>query len=270
MSYKKYILLISIFILGLYNVNAQVGIGTTTPGTTLQIKGEASNTSIPDGIQVPVLSLQQLEAKISSYGLNQDGAIVYINTISPTTLSETVNVVASGYYYYDALNDIWKGFGNSISNNYYLGQDVNGGIVYHIYIGSDGLQHGLIVSKTESSLVKWQTTSMSTNSNRSWDGSYNTNLIISGNSPAKSYISTNFASGWYLPSIDELSLLYQNRYHVNNALYNLGATLLGNKEYWSSTEFSASNALYLNFLSGVTSSGVKNVGSYTVRAVKSF
>src|SRR5690554_6187962 len=36
------------------------------------------------------------------------------------------------------------------SNDFYLGQDTLGGIVFYIYIGSDGNQHGLIVNKNES------------------------------------------------------------------------------------------------------------------------
>ena len=122
-------------------------------------------------------------------------------------------------------------------DNYYLGQDIYGGIIFHLYIGSDGQQHGLIVSKTEVSATKWQSTSSLVNANSSWDGLYNFNLI--NYSPAKTWVSS-LGSGWYLPSIDELSLLFQNRYHANKGLSNVSGTLISNNNYWSSTESTAS------------------------------
>src|SRR5690606_4932793 len=66
------------------------------------------------------------------------------------------------------------------SNDFYLGQDTLGGIVFYIYIGSDGNQHGLIVNKNES-LAQWQSSTTTTNATRSWDGAYNTGLMT--NSP---------------------------------------------------------------------------------------
>ena len=75
----------------------------------------------------------------------------------------------------------------------------------------------------------------------------NFNLI--NYSPAKTWVSS-LGSGWYLPSIDELSLLFQNRYHANKGLSNVSGTLISNNNYWSSTESTASNALYFTFTSG--------------------
>src|SRR5690606_14985144 len=89
------------------------------------------------------------------------------------------------------------------SNDFYLGQDTLGGIVFYIYIGSDGNQHGLIVNKNEST-AEWQSSSTTTNATRSWDGVYNTGLMTS--SPASTYVNGLTDGGftdWYLPSIDE-------------------------------------------------------------------
>ena len=98
--------------------------------------------------------------------------------------------------------------------------------MFYIYLGSDGNQHGLIVNKGQSS-AQWDLTSITTNATRSWDGAYNTGLMIG--SPAATYVDGLTDGGftdWYLPSIDELSILWHNRFHANNALNAGGFTLL--------------------------------------------
>lgn len=161
--------------------------------------------------------------------------------------------------------------GGSIGNDFYLGQDTLGGIVFHIYIGSDGMQHGLIVSKNEGSPQAWQSTIGTTNAIRSWDGNYNTALMT--NSPSANYVNGLTDGGfsdWYLPSIDELSLLWHNRYHVNNKLNALSATLLSHYEtYWSSTEYGGSYAFCFSFYSGDVFDHSKSQ-MYKVRAIRSF
>jgi len=147
-----------------------------------------------------------------------------------------------------------------------LGKDTLGGIVYYIYIGSDNLQHGLIVSKTQSTAV-WQASGVLVNANRTWDGAFNTPLMTS--SAAATYIAT-LGAGWYLPSIDELSLLWQSRFTSNKALNTGGFTLLSTTaRYWSSTEYNATDAYTFNFNSISTYGSGKNY-SFSVRGVRAF
>ncbi len=154
----------------------------------------------------------------------------------------------------------------SQSNPRYMGEDYLYGIIFHLYTGSDGQQHGLVVSKTEST-AKWQSTISTTYANRSWDGLYNTNLMT--NSPARTWVES-LGTGWYLPSIDELSLLCHARFTANNALYNGGNTLLSTSgNYWSSTEFDTGSAIYMSFFSGTPYTNSKTT-IYSVRAVKAF
>ena len=150
--------------------------------------------------------------------------------------------------------------------SHYIGETFNGGVIYNLYKGSDGLEHGLIVSTTES-MAKWQTTGVLVNADRSWDGVYNTNLI--SGSPAVNYIAT-LGPNWYLPSLDELILLHGSRFEVNKALFTNNQTLLSlSLYYWSSTEYSASQALSYDFLTGYTDVSGKTL-NYGVRGVKSF
>ena len=149
---------------------------------------------------------------------------------------------------------------------HYLGEAFNGGIIYYLYKGSDGLEHGLIVALTESTAA-WQTTGTLVNANRTEDGAYNTNLMTG--SPAATYIA-GLGAGWYLPSIDELELLYYNRYSAQKGLRNGGNTLLSNTvTYWSSTEYNATIAYYFGFLYGYAD-GDNKPNTHTVRGVRAF
>jgi len=196
-----------------------------------------------------------------------------IQTISRT--GSTVTLSNGGGTYQDSINVYTAGTGINITNNviktvkpkFYLGQDTLGGIVYHIYLDANGEQHGLIVSKTETT-AKWQNTGVTTNATRFWDGEYNMNLM--SDSPAKDWITTNFTSEWYLPSIDELSFLWHSRYYVNKALNGTSGTLLSNMAYyWSSTEYHETGAFLFYFTNGYSRSLSKTY-TYSVRAVRAF
>ena len=149
---------------------------------------------------------------------------------------------------------------------HYLGEAFNGGIIYYLYKGSDGLEHGLIVALTEST-AQWQTTGTLVTANRTEDGAFNTNLMTG--SPAATYIAT-LGAGWYLPSIDELGLLYYNRFTVQKALRTGGNTLLSNTaDYWSSTEYGAADAYSFFFYAGYANDSNKTATS-PVRGVRAF
>jgi hypothetical protein len=187
--------------------------------------------------------------------------------------------VASGITGTDTTNwnnkqdQLTAGTGISIVENtisakadFYLGQDTLGGIVFYIYLDQNGDQRGLIVSKTQTN-AKWQNTGVTTDATRSWDGAYNMNLM--SDSPAKTWV-TNLGTDWHLPSIDELSILWHNRFHANKALNAGGFTLLSNSAYyWSSTETSIAYAFCLGFSLGSTNSNSK-FSAYSVRAVRAF
>ncbi len=151
------------------------------------------------------------------------------------------------------------------SNKFYLGQDTLGGIVYYIYIGSDGQQHGLIVSKDETT-GQWTGNTL-VGADRTEDGVFNTGKMP--NSGIKTW-AINHGTDWYIPSIDELSILWHNRFHVNKTLRAGGNTLLVyNTAYWSSTEYNAPNAVHFNFGNGYAN-GVPKAGAFSVRAVRAF
>jgi hypothetical protein len=152
------------------------------------------------------------------------------------------------------------------SHTLYLGQEYLDGIIFYLYIGSDGQQHGLVVSKTEYTGT-WSGSTL-VGADRTEDGAYNTTLMPAG-STAKTWV-TGLGADWYLPSIDELSILWHNRFHVNKTARTTGSTLLSTTgSYWSSTERNASDAFFFNTITG-SASTLPKTGTYRVRAFRAF
>jgi len=172
--------------------------------------------------------------------------IADLSTADPVTspsvsllVYNTNETTGEGFYYWNGTEWVPIGGSNSGGGSVerYLGEEYLGGIIYYLYLDENGVQRGLIVSKTETT-VAWQSSASTTNANRSWDGAFNTNLMNS--SPAKNWV-IGLGSGWYLPSIDELSILWHNRFHVNKSLNDLQEPLLLSNNpipsyYWSSSE----------------------------------
>jgi hypothetical protein len=152
------------------------------------------------------------------------------------------------------------------SGTHYLGEEYLGGIIFNLYTTSDGTQHGLIVSKTET-VATWGSTLVG--ADRTEDGAFNMNLMPTGAGTARTWVET-LGAGWYLPSIDELSILWHNRYYVNETARAVSSTLLSNSQYWSSTEYNAIYAFSFKFNFGDAFHYYYKTTSCNVRAVRAF
>lgn len=79
------------------------------------------------------------------------------------------------------------------------------------------------------------------------------------------------AGKWWLPSLGELMMIYANMRKINYALSLInGATQLAETWYWSSTEYSATNAWGLNLGDGSAFSTAKATSRGMVRPVSAF
>ena len=79
------------------------------------------------------------------------------------------------------------------------------------------------------------------------------------------------AGKWWLPSLGELMMIYANMRKINYALSLInGATQLAETWYWSSTEYSATNAWTLNLYDGYAGSFTKATNQLRVRPVSAF
>ncbi len=173
----------------------------------------------------------------------------------------------------------------AVATTYSIGDFAQGGIVF--WLDETG-QHGLVCAKTDQdggSGIQWYNGSY-TDTEAHGDGVYagemNTMLIIA-NQGSNSY---NYAAGvcanlivleggvtygdWYLPSLYELNLMYQNKATINStALANSGSAFTS-VYYWSSTEVSDVGAYELQFLNGYYYGGGNKHVPDRVRAVRAF
>jgi hypothetical protein len=167
--------------------------------------------------------------------------------------------------------------GSQILGERYIGESFGGGVVFHLWRGTDGIQHGLIVGLTDLSTSKaWSNVTGTSVATTTWDGLSNSNAIVGQllhtDSAAKLCLDStaNGQTDWYLPSTDELILISKNRFEINKALSSIGgSTEIISNNYWASTELNNLNAYYFNFLTFSVSATGKST-TYYVRAIRQF
>jgi len=277
---KSNLLAVLVVILVTTISNAQIGIGTTTPKTTLQVEGNPASTTTADGVQIPALSIAQLDAKVGAYSSGQDGALIYVNDVNASsTTSQTAGISETGFHYYEVSSNTWKKVGSP--KPYSIGDFAHGGIVF--WVDETG-QHGLVCAiEDQSSGIKWTggATGYMTGAIGSliYAGKNNTLINIAVHNAKDNYDDNasrackNYPGGgfgdWYLPSRGELDLMYQNKATIDaTALANSGSAI-ASATYWSSTEFYGPTAFTYRFQFGLAGGDSKTV-SHRVRAVRSF
>lgn len=149
---------------------------------------------------------------------------------------------------------------------HYIGEHYGGGVVF--YVTDNGL-HGLIADSADLQTgLLWDSTNTVTNAKLTGTGGGSSNterIIISqgvGNYAAQ--VCANYTGGgygdWYLPSVNELSLLYQQQHIIGG---------FSPSSYWSSTETAAATASAVNFSNGNAAATPKSTAG-NVRAVRGF
>ncbi|KMQ69184.1 hypothetical protein ACM39_03495 [Chryseobacterium sp. FH2] len=101
------------------NASGQIGINTETPKATLQVVGKNSEITSPDGIIAPKLTGDELAAKDTAYGNDQNGTLVYVTSAVTDPTDKTINLTRSGYFYYDAVAGVWQIFGRGNEEPWY-------------------------------------------------------------------------------------------------------------------------------------------------------
>jgi hypothetical protein len=165
-----------------------------------------------------------------------------------------------------------------------MGELYGGGVVF--WLDQTG-QHGLVCNMIDLSYGQmWSnitSTLIGATAESEWDGQGNTNAIIgqSGHTDSAAklcddYTNTDYGTGvysdWYLPAVDQLSLMYHAKYQVNKTLDSDGNSetkALTKGNYWSSTELNTTYAFSYIMYAGYAYYDLKN-HTYCVRAVRDF
>jgi len=194
-------------------------------------------------------------------------------TSSITGLVENTTYYVRAY----ATNSAGTAYGEEVSfvPSVAVGMSYQGGVIAYILKSGDsgyiaGQTHGIIAASTDQGISKvwhngyYMTTGAS--GTAIGTGLANTNTIVSnqGAGSYAAYICYNLVlngySDWYLPSRDELYQLYLNQSAIGGFVSDY---------YWSSSEYSSTNAFELYFGNGNILSYAKTDPIY-VRAVRSF
>ena len=156
------------------------------------------------------------------------------------------------------------------AGNFHIGQHYGGGIIF--YIDATG-QHGFIAAKEDAeepafwaykdSLLGVRSPRIGTGKRNTWKTYQILGDMGEGSDYAALRALENKFKGfhdWYLPSKDELNLLFQQKEIIG------GFSAFA---YWSSTEYNAGLAWFLNFENGEQIKSAK-LNSYAVRPIRDF
>jgi len=260
---------------------------------------EVSFTTLPTVTTNPITNIGSTSAVSGGGGMSSciggnitnKGVCYSINT-NPTIADNITNdgngtgsftsnlsgLTANTTYYLRAYatNSVGTAYGNELSftTTLAIGDSYQGGIVFYL----NGTGGGLIAAPTDqSSSALWgcQGTSIAgADGIAIGTGAQNTIDIEAGCATAGTAadICANLVlsgyTDWFLPSKDELNLMYQNIGQGNAlGLGNVGG--FANNSYWSSTEYNANNVWTQNFTSSGPTVLLKSNPLY-VRAVRAF
>jgi hypothetical protein len=227
-----------------------IGIGTVTPDSSAAV----DVTSTAKGFLPPRMTFVQ------RIGISKPAKGLVVYQIDSTT----------GLYLYKDTA-WWK---LAVETTHFVGENFGGGIVFFVF---DNGKHGLIAATSDQSTgIRWNAGSnlnTRARANGVGAGLKNTAIIIGnqaagdGNPYAATVCNEYFVTengvtygDWYLPSKDELNLLYLKKNMVG------GFT---NGFYWSSTEYDQSGATALNFGIGIGDVTTKSFLA-RVRPIRSF
>ena len=164
-----------------------------------------------------------------------------------------------------------------------IGDYAHGGIVFYV---NDSGEHGLVCDKEDISINAHWYNGVYRITNATADGigagELNTALIIAmqtADNPSGDFAALQCANStrsgfgdWYLPSLAELNLMYQNKQLIDSVALSHGGDVFTNNAYWSSTETDSVNCYLKRFTNGEILDDQKEGGVYHdgARAIRKF
>jgi hypothetical protein len=197
------------------------------------------------GVLLPSMSLRQRDAILKP----EEGTIIY-------------NKDSKKPQYYNGSS--WKFFDQGY---HYIGEEFEGGIIFFIDPSGD---HGLICATSDQSTSEWGffEVQVGASGKEVGSGKANTEKIINKSPDPNiaahicSDLISNGFNDWYLPSFEELNLVYKN--------LSVKKTLdFVNENFWTSSETDFNNAWLINLVTGHPTEGNVKLKA-RVRAIRSF
>ena len=261
----------------------------------------------PDAPTIGTATLGNAQATVPFTAPSSDGGSAitsYTATSSPGGITGTLSQSGSGSitvtgltnataytFTVTATNAIGTSLASAASNSVIpaseqVGDFYGGGVVFYIFESGDtgyiaGETHGLIAAvEDQSSGIQWYNGSYVTTGATGTavgTGADNTTTIIS----VQGATETSYAAGlaraytgggytdWFLPSKDELNLMYLNRATINTTAVSNSGSDFSNWYYWSSTEFGTNHA-WLQYFDNGNQGGATKSYTNSVRAVRAF
>ena len=196
----------------------------------------------------------------------------------------TTEMKSVPYALHSKTADYCKIAENTITNpqkKRYIGEYYGGGVIFHLEYDSIGNEHGLIAGIRNLLPSKgWSNVNNLIGNNtlyKSYDVMRNTLDIVNqsghDSSCAKQcldYVQDGY-DDWYLPSIDELRLLANQRYNINKTLAKISGSmmLINAGAFLSSTEGLSDSAYYIEFDSNTTKGTLKS-NRFIARPIRKF
>ena len=264
---KRYFTLLATLMLAL-NTFGQVGINTETPDASAAL----DITSTIGGLLVPRMTAAQRD----SISVPTQGLIIFCTNCAVGEGELQIRLTSN-----------WKNLlGGNVNDPAFVGDFHQGGVVFYIYQSGDtgyvsGETHGLVAAvEDQSSGIQWFNGSYVTTGatpQAVGTGSANTDAIIA----AQGQTVTDYAAGlaraydgggytdWFLPSMDELNEMYENKATIDATAASNGGSSFINTLYWSSSQASVAGAWCQHFANGSDSFKIQD-DTYGVRAVRAF
>ncbi len=272
---------------------------TTGGGTNYTITGTTQLMSVPYALHAKTaesitgtVSYTETDPVFSASVANgistADTANWNSHTVDTDTQLDSTGVASLGFVagaHTDSTDIANMGF---VAGGYSIGDFAHGGIVF--WVDETG-EHGLVCAKYDQNGglgLRWNAGTIG-NTQAKGDGPYagkaNTSIIIAaqvalgddGNTYAARICnelqiteSNKTYGDWYLPSKEELILMYQNNSIINSVATANGGLVFALQPYWSSTEYGSNTVWHLDFSSGNIIWQYPKPNPFRVRAIRSF